>query len=327
MAVIFSHCLRSPLSSFSSSLLTASVQSSRLSRPRSISVSVSASTTPFRMELDNNEGRGNFIEFPYVSSPHKKLMVDLVSMVEIRLGSQLLPSTLPPDAQYYQNHSDTSHASLHIRSGHPSSPIDFILGSWIHSQLPNGGALNITSLSTYLKSSTDSPNLLMEFISSSPTSLVLILDILPRKDLALHPDYLKKFYEDTKLEAQRQVLEKVPEVKPYFSPSLYIRASVSPTVIAARIECEAVERMEEIIKDHVGVVAKQVLQTWLDTCAVVDNGEEVDESEKEYLQKRDMMVRSKSIEIDLTSSLPRLFEPETADRMIATIQKYFSASS
>ncbi|KAM6564339.1 hypothetical protein CsatB_024337 [Cannabis sativa] len=325
MAVVFSHGLSSPLSS--SSFLTASLQSSSLTRPPSNSVSVSAFTTPFRMELDNNERRRKFIEFPYVSSSHKKLMVDLVSMVETRLDSQLLPCTLPPDVQYYQNQSDTSHASLHIRSGHPSSLIDFILGSWIHCQLPTGGALNITSLSTYLKSSTDSPNFFMDIIRSSPTSLVLILDIPPRKDLALYPDYLKKYYEDTNLEAQRQVLEKVPEFKPYFSPSLYIRAFVSPTVITARIESDSVERMEEIIQDHVGVVAKQVLETWLDTCAVVENGDEVDENEREYLQKRDLLVRSKTIEIDLASSLPRLFGPETADRIITTIQKYSSASS
>ncbi|XP_030499473.2 red chlorophyll catabolite reductase isoform X1 [Cannabis sativa] len=325
MAVVFSHGLSSPLSS--SSFLTASLQSSSLTRPPSNSVSVSAFTTPFRMELDNNERRRKFIEFPYVSSSHKKLMVDLVSMVETRLDSQLLPCTLPPDVQYYQNQNDTSHASLHIRSGHPSSPIDFILGSWIHCQLPTGGALNITSLSTYLKSSTDSPNFFMDIIRSSPTSLVLILDIPPRRDLALYPDYLKKYYEDTNLEAQRQVLEKVPEFKPYFSPSLYIRAFVSPTVITARIESDSVERMEEIIQDHVGVVAKQVLETWLDTCAVVENGDEVDENEREYLQKRDLLVRSKTIEIDLASSLPRLFGPETADRIITTIQKYSSASS
>lgn len=206
--------------------------------------------------------------------------------------------------------------------------IDFVLGSWIHCQLPTGGALNITSLSTYLNSSTDSPNFIIEIIRSSSTSLVLILDIPHRKDLALHPDYLKKFYEDTQLEAQRQVLEKLPEVKPYFSPSLYIRTFVSPTAIAARIESEAVERMEEIIQDHIGVVAKKVLQTWLDTCVVVvEDGEKVDGSERDYLQKRDMMVRSKTIEIDLGSSLPRLFGPETADRIMATVQKYTSPSS
>ncbi|PON39799.1 Red chlorophyll catabolite reductase [Parasponia andersonii] len=319
MALLFSRCLYSPLSSSSSSssYLPPSSHSSKLSRPRVLSISA-----PFHMEL-HNEGRPKFIEFPYVSSPHRSLMLDLVSTVETYFDSQLLPCTLPPDVQYYQNQGGTSHASLHIRSGHVSSPIDFILGSWIHCQLPNGGALNITSLSAYLNSSTDSPNFLMELIRSSPTSLVLILDLPPRKDLVLDPEYLQKFYEDTKLEAQRQLLEKIPEVKPYFSSSLYIRSVVSPTAILIRIESEKVERMEEIIEDHVGPVARQVLQLWLDKCA--SEKREVAETEREYLQKRDELVRTKTIEIDLASSLPRLFGPETADRVMAAVKEYFSA--
>ena len=101
--------------------------------------------------------------------------------------------------------------------------IDFVLGSWLHCELPSGVALNITSLSAYLNSSTDAPNLLVELIRSSPTSMVLILDLPPRKDLVLDPDYLKTFYEDTHLDQHRQHLEKLPEVRPYFSSSLYIR--------------------------------------------------------------------------------------------------------
>lgn len=201
--------------------------------------------------------------------------------------------------------------------------IDFMLGSWIHCQLPTGGALNITSLSTYLNSSTDAPYFLIELIRSSPTSLVVILDLPPRKDLVLSPDYLKTFYEDTKLEAQRQMLEKVPEVRPYFSSSLYIRSVVSPTAIVVRIEAAAVERMEEIMGEHVHPVAKEVLRIWLEQCACVQR--EVDEAEKDYLQKRDKFVKTKTIEIDLATSLPRLFGQETADRVTAAIQEYFSS--
>jgi hypothetical protein len=59
------------------------------------------------MDPHNNEGRTKFKAFPYVSAPHRNLMVDLVSTVENRLDSQLLPCTLPPDVQYYQNQSGT----------------------------------------------------------------------------------------------------------------------------------------------------------------------------------------------------------------------------
>ncbi|POO02795.1 Red chlorophyll catabolite reductase, partial [Trema orientale] len=75
--------------------------------------------------------------------------------------------------------------------------------------------------------------------------------------------------------------------------------------------------------DHVGPVAKQVLQVWLDKCA--SEKREVAETERDYLQKRDKLVRTKTIEIDLASSLPRLFGPETAERVMAAVKEYFSA--
>lgn len=272
----------------------------------------------------HNDGRTRYLEFPYVSAPVKNLMVEIVSTVESRLGTDLLPCTLPQDVQYYQNQTGTSHASLQIRSGRKSSPIDFILGSWIHCEIPSRDDLNITSLSAYLNPSTDAPHFLFELIQSSPTSLILILDLPPRKDLVLHPDYLKTFYEDTQLEGQRQQLAKIPEVTPYFSSLLYLRCAVSPTAITVRIETEAGEqtRMDEIIHDHVSPVAKEVLGIWLDRCAA--GSREVGESESAFLKDRDGVLKSKTIEVDLSSSLPRLFGPEIAERVIAAIHEIFN---
>lgn len=320
MAVVTSHFLLPPLCLPPPSSRTASHYSVSPKKPPIMAASSSSSSLT---DPQYGGGRSRFIEFPHVSAPHRDLMVELVSAVEARLDSYLLPCTLPPDVQYYENQSGTAQATLHVRSGHDSSPIDFILGSWIHCQLPSGGALNITSLSTYLNPSTDAPNFLIELIRSSPTSLVLILDLPPRKDLALHPDYLQTFYEDTKLESRRQLLEKIPESQPYFSSSLYIRCIVSPTAIMTRIETEAggVERMEEILQSHVGPVAKEVLGIWLDQCAFGER--EVGDSEISYLEKRDRLIRSKTIEIDLGSSLPRLFGPETAGRVLEAMRGVF----
>lgn len=258
------------------------------------------------------------MDFPYVSTPHKDVMVDLVSTLENRLDSFLNPCTLPLDVQSYQNETGTAHAAIHLRSGLHSSLIDFVLGSWLHCELPSGGALNITSLSAYLNSSTDAPNLLVELIQSSPTSMVLILDLPPRKDLVLHPDYLKTFYEDTQLDQHRQHLEKLSEVRPYFSSSLYIRSVVSPTAILVRIETE---RLEEVIQTHVSPIAKEVLKTWLDVCAFGERA--VGETEKAYLKKRDEMSKSKTIEIDLGSNLPRLFGQKTANRVLEALREVF----
>ncbi len=49
------------------------------------------------------------------------------------------------------------------------------------------------------------------------------------------------------------------------------------------------------------------------------------ETERVYLEKRDGLVKSRTIEIDLGSSLPRLFGPEVADRVLGSVRKFFTA--
>ncbi|TXG75585.1 hypothetical protein E1A91_A11G208100v1 [Gossypium mustelinum] len=302
MAVVFPHF---PLPSLSSS-----PSSSSFSQPSPRPQFFASSASP----MDNSPKK--FMDFPFVTAPRRNLMIDLVSTMEHRLQSQLKPCTLPSDLQHYYNPSKTSHGSLYIRSGHTSSQVDFMLGSWLHCELPTGGALDITSLSAYLNASTDAPNFLFELIQNSPTSLVLILDLPPRKDPVLYPEYLQTFYENTRLESLRQALEKLPEVQPYYSSALYIRCLTSPTSIMIRINTEGTEgdgpgRMEEIIKDHIDPVVKEALGIWLDQCACGNRN--VDEAEKAYLEKRDGLVRNKTIEIDIGSSFPRLFGPDVAN--------------
>ncbi|KAK7299917.1 hypothetical protein RJT34_10746 [Clitoria ternatea] len=269
------------------------------------------------------EGRSKFLEFPFVSISHENLMRDTFSMLDNRLQSQLLPCSLPSDIQHFQNQTGSSQASLHIRAGNNNSPVAVVLGSWLHSELPTGGSLDITSLIAYLNSSTDAPDFVFEIIRSSPTMLVLILDLPARKDLVLWPDYLKTFYEDTQLDTHRQALERLPEVQPYFSSSLYIRTIFSsPTAITVRIQTEngGAERMEEIIRDHLDPISKQVLGIWLDYC--VSAKREVGEEERACLKKRDGLARKQSIEVDLGSSFPRLFGPEVGNRVLQAIKEY-----
>lgn len=70
--------------------------------------------------------RQKFMEFPYVSPTRRELMVDLMSTLEDRLHSQLLPCTLPPDVRNFKNPNGSAEASLHIRSGEQSSPVWFL---------------------------------------------------------------------------------------------------------------------------------------------------------------------------------------------------------
>lgn len=281
------------------------------------SSSSSSSHTPMEEPLHAEDSRTRFFEFPHVSAAHRDLMLEVVSSIETRLGSDLRPCELPSDVQYYQNPNGSAHATLHVRKGLPSSPVDFILGSWIHcSKLPpTGGDLKITSLSAYLRPSTNAPNFVLEIIRTSPVSLILILDLPPRKDLAMHPDYLKAFYEETQLDKHRKRLHLLPEVCPYFPSSLYVRATSSPSLIMVSIEANCADRIEEILCDHVSPVAKEMVEVWLD----VEKGE-VGVEEKGELGRRDRVIRNKLIENDLGSSYPRLFGQEVADRVLRVLQ-------
>ena len=122
MDAIFSHFLHSPVSILSSSRrhsLPLALSRSATSRSQSSASSLSCSS-----DMDTqNVGRSKFLEFPFVSAPQKKLMVDLVSAFENRFGCQLLPCKLPPDVQYYQNQSGTAQASLQVRAGQTNSPV------------------------------------------------------------------------------------------------------------------------------------------------------------------------------------------------------------
>lgn len=199
-----------------------------------------------------------------------------------------------------------------------------MLGSWLNCRLPTGGELNITSLSAYLKAVTDAPNFLFELIRNGPTSLVVILDLTPRKDLVMYPDYLKSFYEDTKLDSHRQALESLPDAQPYFSSALYIRSVVSPTAIMLKIETDAEgqSRLEEIVQSQLSPVSKAVLEIWLDKCALYES-RSTDESERAYLEERDSVVKRKTIDIDLASNFPRLFGLEIAERVIEVLREVY----
>ncbi|KAG6766972.1 hypothetical protein POTOM_028151 [Populus tomentosa] len=285
------------------------------------------STTPSEMEQPMRGQR--LMEFPHLLAPHKDLMVGLNSAVDKRLHGHLLPSSasVPPDAEYYQNQSGASQGSLCINRGVDSSHIDFILTSWLHLSLPNGGAMDITNIQGYLKSSTDAPHFQFELVQCSPTYFIFFLDLIPRKDLVLHPDYLKTFYEDSRLEALRKQLEtQVLEAKPYFSSSLYFRNVVSPTGILVSITCEdggTTERAEEIIRDNIEPIANEVLELWMDSCVCKGGTATIEENERDQLEKRDRMIKSRAIEMDLSSSMPIQFGQDVADRILGIIRGVF----
>ena len=197
--------------------------------------------------------------------------------------------------------------------------IDFVLGSWLNCNLPFG-ALNIATLIAMLGPEADSPHLLFEFIQSGPNSLVLVLDLLPRKDLVLDSDYLARFYEKSELETIRQTFEKHPQTQPYLTSALYVRSVVSPTALLYKVTGDGVEGgLDAVVDELVYPAATQVFQIWLN--AYKNLGHAMDSATIAYMKNRDEQIKTKGVEVDLSANMPRLFGQEIADRVVAAFRK------
>ncbi|KAG0564785.1 hypothetical protein KC19_8G140000 [Ceratodon purpureus] len=259
----------------------------------------------------------SWVEFPKLSPAGKQLMETVAETMNRELGDMILPSQTASDVRSFQGGNGAG--SVTLRAGREGSKIDFVLGSWLNCALPFG-ELNIATLIAMLGPEADSPHLLFEFIQSGPGSLVLVLDLLPRKDLVLEPEYLARYYENSPLETIRQSFEKHPQAQPYLTSALYVRSVVSPTAVLYKVSGEGVEGgLDGVIAELVQPAALKVVETWLDCYKNV--GEDLHGDAVAAMKKRDELIKSMGVEVDLSANMPRLFGQEIADRVVEAFRK------
>lgn len=255
-------------------------------------------------------------EFPRLSPAGQQLMETVADMMDKELGGLLLPSQTASDVRSFKG--ANGEGSVTLRAGREGSKIDFVLGSWLNCALPFG-TLNIATLIAMLGPDADSPHLLFEFIQSGPESLVLVLDLLPRKDLVLDPEYLARFYENSRLESVRQTFENHPQTQPYLTSALYVRSVVSPTALLYKVNGVEGKGLDAVIGELVQPAATTVFQTWLE--GYKELGQAMDSDAMAYMTRRDGLIKTKGVEVDLSSNMPRLFGQEIADRVVAAFRK------
>uniref|UniRef100_A0A0D9XJ81 Red chlorophyll catabolite reductase n=1 Tax=Leersia perrieri TaxID=77586 RepID=A0A0D9XJ81_9ORYZ len=308
--------LAAPISSCRA-LSPAAAAAAKTTRRRRMAVSASA----WRTRREEAVGR-----MPRLA--HREVMLAVAGEAEARLGERLLPSEVPADVKWFENAAGDAVGSVDVRRGAPGSSIAFMLDAWFHRDLPGSGAIDITALIINLTGVTDAPHLVMEFIQGTPTSLIVLLDLLPRRDLPLHPAYIDRYYAATSLDARgRQgFADRVPQSRPYVSPSLLIRSLWSPAAVVADIQCGegGEETLEGIVCGQVASTAMDVLGVWLEHCA---GGEEMemDKTERERIVARDRKVSATELELNLAANLPRMFDADVSDRVVAEIRKAFVA--
>jgi red chlorophyll catabolite reductase len=182
--------------------------------------------------------------------------------------------------------------------------IDFVLGSWLNCALPFG-ELNIATLIAMLGPEADSPHLLFEFIQSG---------------LVSNPDYLTRYYENSPLETIRQRFEKHPHTQPYLTSALYVRSVVSPTALLYKVSGDGAEGgLDGVITELVQPAAAEVVETWVECYRNL--GQALEGDAIAAVQKRDELIKSKGVEVDLSANMPRLFGQEIADRVVAAFRK------
>ncbi|OEL35335.1 Red chlorophyll catabolite reductase [Dichanthelium oligosanthes] len=255
---------------------------------------------------------------------HREVMLTLAREAEARLGGQLLPSEVPADVTWFGD--GAAIGSVDVRRGAPGSSIDFMLEAWFHRTLPTGGAIDITSLIVFLNGATDAPHFVMELIQGGPSSLVVLLDLFPRRDLPLHPDYIDKYYDATGVDNHRQSIARIPQVRPYVSPSLLVRSLWSPTAVIVDVQCgernEGV--LEEIVRSQLASSAMAALDVWLEHCA--GSVVEMEAAERDSLVARDKTISTTSVKRNLSANLPKMFDNGVSDRVVAQINKAFLGS-
>lgn len=99
---------------------------------------------------------------------------------------------------------------------------------------------------------------------------------------------------------------------------------MSPTAISVSIESEELDGM---LAGEVGDVVKEVVGLWVNECGC--GGREFEgggEMERDVLMRRDYLIKTKAIEVDLSANLPRMFGPDVAKRVVEEIQKAFGVA-
>lgn len=275
----------------------------------------------------NKAGKGSsWLHFPFLSEAAGRLMGNIADTIDEELGPLLCASRTPPDVTLFRNSKQTAEGSVVLRAGKDKGQVSFVLGSWLHCKL-TAGTLDIATIIVMLGPEIDAPHFMFEFIQNDNNSVVLLLDLLPRKDVVLDPDYLKRYYEDTGLEKLRKGLEKIPQSKVYVPSSLYVRSVVSPTALLYKFKSlqqstsgnANLEDLDILVKEIVHPTAKEVLFKWLDVFR--NKGRKVGGEESRKLMERDIQIKEKGVEIDLSSNMPRLFGHEITSRVIQAYRK------
>ena len=182
--------------------------------------------------------------------------------------------------------------------------MDWLVHSWIGD--PEAGFTNI-HLTAWLGPATDVPHLGIA-CGTLPT-LWCFVDLLPRTDLLVDPDYVDRYYEPAN-EAY-MALKNDPEAESFISQDTFTRAGVSQSAFCVVLPTTP-ERVTQI-----GELATLRLEQWF---GYLDEASPVPEADRPALAARDQAVRRNIAERDPANALAeRFFGKDLTDRLVGSL--------
>jgi hypothetical protein len=211
-----------------------------------------------------------------------------------------LPVELHPSCADYEYYTPGSfEGSLRTYTG---PGVDWLVHSWIGNRQASILDMNLT---VWLGQQVDVPHLCL-VIGTVPL-LYHYTDLVPRRDLAVSPDYLARYYEPANEEWLR--FRGDDRFTWSVSHGAYMRSIISP--VCHSLMTERTDENMALVREHV----LERVDRWLD---LVCNAEPVPEADRPALRRRDHELRRLCYSLDPMNALAaKSMGEETVEKMVA----------
>lgn len=182
--------------------------------------------------------------------------------------------------------------------------LDWFVHSWIGNAKNSFANMHLT---LWLPPTTRAPHL--AFALATLPDIFFYMDFVPRVDLSADPAYLDKYYEP--MNARSIELRENPNMKWFFSKSLYVRQALSETAF-----CYTCENTPENLATIQGL-AHEMMDTWF---KYLDEAEPVPAEERAELAERDLFIRRTIAERDPANVLAdRMFGVPLTEKLVRAL--------
>jgi hypothetical protein len=189
-------------------------------------------------------------------------------------------------------------------SAYSGDELDWFVHSWIGN--PRRTFVNM-HLTLWLPATTRVPHL--AFALATLPDIFFYMDYIPRVDLAADPAYLDKYYDP--VNARSIELRENPDLRWFFSKSLYVRQALSETAFC--YTCDNTPANLALVR----TLANEMIDRWMGWLAA---GDPTPAAEQAALAARDLFIRRTIAERDPANVLAdKMFGGDLSNRLVRAL--------